>query len=241
MKFLTEKGIIVPAVSATQMIEIDRIAISVTGPNLFQMMENAGRNLSLLTLDKLGSKWKDSKVLVLAGTGGNGGGGICAARHLANHGVKVSVCLTDPDKLKDVPAFQLHVLKSTQANIISITDIQNENPDVIIDAIIGYSLLGEPQGNALKMIKWAKETNSLTISLDVPSGINSTSGNKSANFIQADATLTLALPKTGLFPQESGELYLGDIGIPEKVFKQMDIDYMFPFEKSFYVRIHKIL
>jgi NAD(P)H-hydrate repair Nnr-like enzyme with NAD(P)H-hydrate epimerase domain len=62
------------------MREIDRIAIEDTGPNLFQMMENAGRNLALHALDVLGTDWRDRHTLVLAGAGGNGGGGICAAR-----------------------------------------------------------------------------------------------------------------------------------------------------------------
>jgi NAD(P)H-hydrate epimerase len=62
------------------MREIDRIAIEDTGSNLFQMMENAGRNLALHALDVLGTDWRDRHTLVLAGAGGNGGGGICAAR-----------------------------------------------------------------------------------------------------------------------------------------------------------------
>jgi len=73
------------------MMEIDRIAMQETGPNLYQMMENAGRNLCTLTIEKLGRNWNKAKILVLAGTGGNGGGGICAARHLANRGADVTV------------------------------------------------------------------------------------------------------------------------------------------------------
>ena len=55
-----------------------------TGPNLFQMMENAGRNLAEMALERLGGDWQEARVVVLAGTGGNGGGGITAAHHLAN-------------------------------------------------------------------------------------------------------------------------------------------------------------
>ena len=79
IRFVTERGIVVPAVDSAQMREVDRIAVEETGPNLFQMMENAGRNLALLAIQLLGEGWERAKVLVLAGSGGNGGGGICAA------------------------------------------------------------------------------------------------------------------------------------------------------------------
>ncbi|MDX2445153.1 MAG: NAD(P)H-hydrate epimerase [Bacteroidales bacterium] len=237
MKFITTDGIEVPAVSTLQMIEIDRIAMEETGPNLFQMMENAGRNLCLLTLEKLGYKWKTSNILVLAGTGGNGGGGICAARHLANHGVKVTVCITDPEKLKEVTAYQLHILNSTSAEVITINELQRERPDVILDAIIGYNLTGEPTGNALKMIEWASKKSAFITSLDVPSGIDSTTGIKAVNHIQPDATLTLALPKMGLLPEVSGNLFVADIGIPIGVYKKLNLNYKYPFGNNFYVKV----
>jgi NAD(P)H-hydrate epimerase len=68
--------------------EIDRIAAEETGPNLFQMMENAGRNLSPQAIEVLGPDWREQHMLVLAGGGGNGGGSLCAARHLANRGAR---------------------------------------------------------------------------------------------------------------------------------------------------------
>lgn len=237
MKFKTENGIEVPAVTTEQMIEIDRIAMEETGPNLFQMMENAGRNLAELTIETLGKKWKSQKIIVLAGTGGNGGGGICAARHLANHGADVKVCVTEPNKLKEVTAYQLHILKSTNAKIISIYELQNENPDLIIDAIIGYSLTGEPKGKSLELIKWASQQLGIKISLDVPSGVNSTTGEAAIHHIKPDITLTLALPKTGLRPEITGELYLADIGIPFKVYEKLSLNYQSPFGDNYFVKL----
>ncbi|PKP01890.1 MAG: NAD(P)H-hydrate epimerase [Bacteroidetes bacterium HGW-Bacteroidetes-9] len=237
MKFITDNGIEVPAVTTQQMIEIDRIAMEETGPNLYQMMENAGRNLCILTLEKLGDSWNTSRILVLAGTGGNSGGGICAARHLANHGADVTVCVSEVSQLKEVPAYQLHVLQSTSAKVITVEELKNENPDIILDAIIGYSLTGEPAGNALKLIEWASGKSALIISLDVPSGINSTTGAGAINHIKPNATLTLALPKTGLLPELSGELYVADIGIPHEVYNRLKISYNPPFGRDFYKKI----
>lgn len=241
MKFMTQDGINVPSVNTLQMIEIDRIAMHETGPNLFQMMENAGRNLCLLCMEKLADKWRTSSILVLAGSGSNGGGGICAARHLANHGVDVRVCLTDPENLKEIPAYQLHLLGSTPAKIISLDELQNEHPVMIIDAIIGYSLTGEPSGSVLQMIQWAFGKRAWKLSLDIPSGINSTTGEKAENYFQADATLTLALPKTGLNPEDCGDLYLGDIGIPQGLYKKLNINYIPPFGRSFFIKIEKVI
>lgn len=235
--FRTKDGIEVPAVTTHQMIKIDRIAMEETGPNLFQMMENAGRNLAELTIKTLGKSWNKSKILILAGTGGNGGGGICAARHLANKGANVSVCITDVEKLKDVTAYQLHILKSTSAKQISFKDLHKENPDLIIDAIIGYSLTGKPNGISAEMIDWAAEKLGIRISLDIPSGINSTTGEVMGTFINPDLTMTLALPKTGLLPEITGDLYLADIGIPAKVYEKLKIDYQPPFEEKYYVKL----
>ena len=219
MQFITENKKVIPAVTAEQMKEIDRIAIEETGPNLFQMIENAGRNLAELSMKVMG-KNINQNIIVLSGKGGNGGGGICAARHLANRGYNVKVCVTEPNDLNKATKYQLHILNSTEAKTISIDKLQTEKPDLIIDAIIGYSLIGEPKGKALDLIKWANDQLAIKISLDIPSGINATTGKKYKYHISPDLTLTLALPKTGLLPDLTGELYLGDIGITTSTIKK---------------------
>ena len=105
-KFFTKDGLTVPAVTKEQMIEVDRIAIDETGPNLCQMMENAGRNLALIVIDLIKEKSPGKKVLIFAGTGGNGGGGICAARHLLNHCYEPIVILSNEEKIQNIPAYQ---------------------------------------------------------------------------------------------------------------------------------------
>ena len=101
-RFVTDTGISVPAITTDQMREVDRIAVEETGPNLFQMMENAGRNLALQSIEAFGDGWRDAGIVVLAGTGGNGGGGICAARHLANRGGRVTLVLSNPAPLSEL-------------------------------------------------------------------------------------------------------------------------------------------
>src|SRR3972149_10140085 len=97
------------------MREIDRIAMEETGPNLFQMMENAGRTLASQTIALLGAGWRGAQVVVLAGSGGNGGGGICGARHLANRNVSVALVLCEPSRVGEVRTLQRKVFRSTRA------------------------------------------------------------------------------------------------------------------------------
>ena len=235
--FITEQGITVPAISTGQMIEVDRIAVEETGPNLFQMMENAGRNLALVAMDMLGNKWEDAIIVVLAGTGGNGGGGICAARHLANRNIDTTICITDKEKLGSVPLLQKKIYQSTFGKEIEIENLKKLKPDLIIDAIIGYSLKSAPRGKALEMINWANQQNVKILSLDVPSGVDSTTGETYGEYIKADRTLTLALPKTGLLPDLTGDLFLADIGIPKKVYDRIGINYTNPFGNQYLVKI----
>ena len=129
-KFVTENGIEIPAVTASQMREIDRIAMEETGPNLFQMMENAGRNLASLAIELLGRKWHKAKIIVLTGTGGNGGGGICAARHLANRNIDVGLCISNPQKIVQVPQFQHKIYQNTQGKELKPNQLNNAKFDL---------------------------------------------------------------------------------------------------------------
>lgn len=233
--FVTGSGIEVPAVSTEQMIEVDRIAIEKTGPNLYQMMENAGRNLAELALQIPGKKWDEMNVVVLAGNGGNGGGGICAARHLANRNVEVNLCLARADRLGEVPRFQREIFEWTSGREVEISKLEELYPDLIIDALIGYNLTSLPQGAMADIIEWANGNSAPILSLDVPSGIDATSGKAPGIHIQPQWTMTLALPKTGLVPEKTGDLWLADIGIPEEVYRRIGIRYDSPFGNRFRV------
>jgi len=234
--FFTDRGIEVPSVTEAQMRELDRIAVEETGPNLYQMMENAGRDLVLKAIDMLGEKWASSSLVVLAGTGGNGGGGICAARHLANRGVHVKLVISNVERLGDVPSFQYEVYKNTGSRAQKLSDF---GPGLIIDAIVGYGLKSAPHGAALEMINWANGSGAPVLSLDAPSGVDSTTGESPGEYIKAKCTITLALPKTGLFPDTAGDLFLADIGIPERAYKKLGLSYVPPFGNRFVIPIHK--
>lgn len=238
LRFFTNQGLEVPSVTTEQMIEVDRIATEETGPNLFQMMENAGRNLALQAIACLGESWQQASIVILAGSGGNGGGGICAARHLANRGAKVKLCLSSPaERLKAVPKWQRHIFQATAGEEIAIANLlASDDPvDLILDALIGYSLRAAPRGDARVLIEWANATDAPVLSLDIPSGVDSTTGATPGEFVQADWTMTLALPKTGLLPDRTGGLILADIGIPAGAYagESLKLDYVTPFDDRY--------
>src|SRR6516225_7224244 len=103
---ITVEGRDVPALTTDQMREVDRAMVEDLHIELMQMMENAGRSLAQLAI----ARFAPARVTVLAGPGGNGGGGLVAARHLLNRGRTVSVVLSDPDALTPVPAHQADIL-----------------------------------------------------------------------------------------------------------------------------------
>lgn len=236
--FQMEAGDLVPAITTEQMQKVDSLAIEKYGPNLYQMMENAGRNLALLTKQLLGQSWQKAHIIILAGTGGNGGGGICAGRHLANHGGKVQLAITKSERLGGVPADQRRIFRASAGSEQSLDSL--DKADIIIDAVIGYSLAGAPGGAALQFIQWANAQKAPKLSLDAPSGLDTTTGAVRGEYIRAAATLTLALPKTGLVPEKTGELYLGDIGIPAAVYKEIGIHCESPFSDQYIISLKSV-
>ena len=236
-EFLTNTGLIVPTVTKEQMIEVDRIVVEETGPNLFQMMENAGRNLALTSIELILKRSLGKRIMIFTGTGGNGGGGICAARHLLNHGYEPTVILSNEKKMQEIPAYQFGIFKKAGGKIIPLRKVNDVSADLIIDAIIGYSLSSAPRGIVLEMINFINKNNIPTISLDIPTGVLATSGENPGEFVKPDKTITLALPKTGLHPEKCGEIILADIGIPKVVYEKIGLKYNSPFSDKYIIPI----
>lgn len=217
----------IPSLTTAQMIEVDRAMIEDYHIELIQMMENAGRAFAELSRRWLEGAKKGYSVVVLCGSGNNGGGGMTAARRLHNWGAQVVVALTkSADDLRGVPAHQLDILRRMRIPIFEPAS-PLPPPSLILDAIIGYSLSGPPRGAAADLIRWANAQSAPILSLDTPSGLDVTSGTAHDPTIRATATLTLALPKTGLLTLEAasfiGDLYLADISVPPELYAKMGI------------------
>ena len=220
----------VPALTTEQMRAVDHVMVEGLHIELVQMMENAGRSLAELAI----IRFSPGSLTILAGPGGNGGGGLVAARHLANRGCQVQVVLTEPDRLTPVPAHQADILARMGVTIAS----RPATADLIIDAVIGYSLRGDPAGAAAQLITWANDQAAPVLALDTPSGLDLTTGTAANPAVWAAATLTLALPKVGLLDAPNvGELYLADISVPPLVYQRMGIPVPELFRQASLLRI----
>jgi len=210
----------VPAVTAEQMREVDRVMVEDLGIDLVRMTENAGRGLADLAMRRYPTA---RAITVLAGPGGNGAGGLVAARHLTNRGRSVRVTLgAGRARLDAVPASQAEVLRRMGVHL----DDDPHDSDLVVDALLGYSLHGDPRGRVAELIEWAGVGDAPVLALDTPSGLDVTTGDAATPCVSADATMTVALPKTGLLraPEVVGDLFVADISVPPSVFARLGID-----------------
>lgn len=234
---MTEGGDRLPALTEDQMREVDRIAMEDFGLSVLQMMENAGRNLALHAIENVEDP--SAEIVILAGSGGNGGGGISCARHLRNRGYRVRLFLTrDSSELRGSASAQYQIVEKAglTATAVSKAEAHVRQAGLVIDALIGYSLKGAPRGITKDLIETANEFAGRTLALDIPSGFDSTSGESPGVAIRPHRTLTLALPKTGL-REVPGELYVADIGIPPEVYLPLGITLEPFFGGAYWVRI----
>ncbi len=218
----------IPAVTTAQMIEVDRLMTEEYGIGLVQMMENAGRSLAELAVRLLNGNPVGKRVVVACGSGNNGGGGMVAARHLHNRGAQVLVALAgDAAHLKEVPAQQWRILQAVGLPAAQKMDFAGAG--LILDALIGYGLHGSPRPEIAGWIEAINASGRPVLALDIPSGLDGTSGIAGDPCIHASATLTLALPKTGLLSPQSrpyvGNLYLADISVPPELYRRMGIEF----------------
>ena len=148
---------------------------------------------------------------------------VCA-RRLHAWGGDVTVLTTAPDERhRGEPAKQLDILGRMDVPVShAVGGAPLPGADLVIDAMIGYSLSGAPAGVAASLVRATNLHVAPVLSLDLPSGVDATTGRVAGPAVRATATLTLALPKTGLFSTEAapfvGELYLADIGVPPQLY-----------------------
>ena len=200
--------------TAAEMGEADRLTIAGGTPGT-TLMENAGRAVA----DAAGGLLQGRGVLVVAGPGNNGGDGFVAARYLAERGHQVRVSLVgDRGRLKGDAA---QAAKRWHGPVQLASPEHITARDVIIDALFGAGLDRPVEGLPRAMIEAMNERGAPIIAIDLPSGINGSSGQVVGVAVKAARTVTFFRRKTGhvLMP---GRLYCGtlevaDIGIPASV------------------------
>lgn len=112
-----------------------------------------------------------------------------------------------------------------------------EPVDLILNGLIGYGFRSATKSPVAELIQWANGTEAPILALDVPSGLDSTTGHRPGDSTQPRWTMTLAPSKTGLLPEHTGQLFLADIGIPLQTYRRLSLSYVNPFAKGFWVSL----
>ena len=218
----------VPTITSAEMREVDRIMTDELGIDLVRMMENAGRALATRAREMLGGDVGRRRIVVLAGAGGNGGGGLVAARRLSLWGARLAVVIAvERSRLSRVTGQQVEILDRLRVPVYLGAATTMAEADLLIDALVGYSIRGTARGPVADLIRAANGAQAPILALDVPSGLDPDTGEARDPTIRAAATLTLALPKAGLVSESArkwvGELGLADISVPPQVYERVGI------------------
>ncbi len=225
----------VPSVTPPQMREIQRVAQENLGYDILQIIENAGRAAAQLALAMLGGRAKGQRVVVLAGGGNAGASGLCAIRNLVNWGFDAEPILGEVEEQMSFAALrQLRVLRGTgtaepdgPGSSEFTAEEHLHHADLILDALVGYGLVGPPSGMAAAVVDMAMASRTPILALDVPTGIDANSGHVKHPAIKACTTLIYDLPKSGQIEpvarDHQGQLYLADLGVPRAIPERMGL------------------
>jgi NAD(P)H-hydrate epimerase len=216
-------------VTAEEMREMDRQSIEEIGIPGRLLMENAGRGAAQFFWELFSGPARGG-IGVLAGRGNNGGDGFVMARCLAQHGVPVTVyLLAEGATVKGDAAANLQLLHALEIPVVELPDEESFNArrralrrhGVWIDAILGTGLKSEVTGYFRKVIEFLNRQDQPVFAVDMPSGLNSDTGQICGVCVQAEATATFGCAKIGhlVFPgaRLAGLLRVVDIGIPARV------------------------
>ena len=173
------------------------------------------------------------KVLVVCGSGNNGGDGYAIARllHLKGHDVTIFFA-GNSQKRSEENAQQAKI--AAHYEIPVITNLDTEEYSVIIDALFGTGLKREITGHYREILCSVNQMTGEKVAVDLPSGIHDTTGAQMGIAFCADLTVAIAFPKRGLFLQEgnvcAGKILTGDIGISSETFSEGTVT--FGYEKQ---------
>ncbi len=201
--------------TTSQMAAADRLAVA-SGVASLALMETAGRAVAAAALDLAPHA---SPVLIVCGPGNNGGDGFVAARALAECGVPVAVALlSDPD---DIKGDAQEMLRRWGGETRPAAPNAIAGCGLIIDAMFGAGLSRPPSGLSADMIAAVNAGGFPIVAVDVPSGLDGSSGAAAGPVIQATRTVTFFRKKPGhlLMPGRAlcGDVIVADIGIPASV------------------------
>jgi len=203
--------------------DIDIIAKEIFGISTLVLMENAGRQVASEAVKILHER---KNVAIFCGKGNNGGDGFVAGRHLLTYGIKPVIFLAA--RIQDVEneaRENLEILLRLKQKIIEVEEgnlylVKNKVSKcaLIIDALLGVGLQGAVKGIYRDLIGIINASGAYILSVDIPSGLDATTGKILGCCIKADKTVTFVAEKRGMVigdgPKYCGRIVVKDLGIP---------------------------
>ncbi|WP_404457560.1 NAD(P)H-hydrate dehydratase [Oceanobacillus kapialis] len=227
-------------VTAEEMYGIDQFSMKHTGVEASILMENAGREIAQRIMDMVGF---EQSILVLAGSGNNGGDGFVIARTLRNMGYQASVLqVVDDEKITGHAAYHKHLYQKCDG-IVDPLDKGREIIErldkevVVVDAMVGIGVKGMLRDPLHSIVTQLNQLENLTISVDIPSGLPADEGEADFIAVQASHTFMIGAIKQTAFVQHTapyyGEWDCLDIGFPTRAFEQLENERKIWTEKEF--------
>ncbi len=205
---------------------LDKFTVALGNSSEVDLMHNAGRSIAISVARMLeGDRTKS--ILLICGTGHNGGDGIAAAGFLKRWGYACTVWTTGDGLNHDqtVQATLTEAEVDLQLNL-KAGDIAWDQVDLVVDALLGIGLDTPVRPHIADLIDEINEHSKLTLAADVPAGLNTDTGNIMASAIQADVTVTMGYLKLGLLvmdgPELAGSIEVADIGFSSRFFDQLE-------------------
>ncbi len=219
------------AITSEQMYKIEDNGHRLFGMKRLLMMENAGHRTADFLLRRFDAGLKHKKIIAVCGSGNNGGDTFVACRHLAAACITniTILLLTTPKEIRTSEAKinwniirkmkslkKITIGSHQQSDSGHVIEMEIEDADVILDGLLGTGVKGqirEPFSSAIDKINQSK---AYVLAIDVPSGLDPTSGEPSNKCIEANATITFHRMKKGLDigKKYTGSIHIEKIGIP---------------------------
>jgi hydroxyethylthiazole kinase-like uncharacterized protein yjeF len=219
--------------SAEQARGLDAAALR-AGVSLDALMALAGFQCARLVRRLFAKRGEELRVAVLAGRGNNGADALGCARHLAAWGNRVRVLV-----LADAADPESAYARQTMAAVAAGVEVRshNEGFDValewalanagaVVDGLLGTGSTGPPRGMLAQTVRGINSAAAPVLAIDLPSGLDANSGETAGECVRADATLMLAIAKSGCLAGTArslvGQLWLADIGVPAECYRAVE-------------------
>ena len=222
--------------NAVQMREVDSLTTSRYGISQTQLMETAG-TVAAEFVEHLLRAPKERHILVLCGKGNNGGDGLVVARRLWERGARPVVILcAEPKEIRGEAENSLRRFLEAGEKLEAVRSVDQwrkvahhlATAEAVVDALVGTGLRGpvvDPIATVIREVNEnRKKRNTLTIAIDIPSGLSGDVGEVAGDAIEADATITFTAPKVGMVLQPAsncvGRLKVAFIGSPRELVEE---------------------